>query len=198
MDTGLKDKILSGDGSRLATAEQRLRQRGIKLPAAPEPFGIYAAAVRTGNLLLAVHGLVSQPVFRLGSGVAVLLLIPKAARLGAGLTVVWRAGVSLSHMFVLGYGWFFVDALMVMVLAVIYVLLTRRHSHWGEPESMGGVRGERLPPRRARAGRPACDDPRGRRDSLHRSAAVISPEERGRRSEVSITDLSPEPTCVSF
>ncbi len=85
MDTGLKDKILSGDGSRLATAEQRLRQRGIKLPAAPEPFGIYAAAVRTGNLLLAVHGLVSQPVFRLGSGVAVLLLIPKAARLGAGL-----------------------------------------------------------------------------------------------------------------
>ena len=138
MDTGLKDKILSGDGSRLATAEQRLRQRGIKLPAAPEPFGIYAAAVRTGNLLLAVHGLVSQPVFRLGSGVAVLLLIPKAARLGAGLTVVWRAGVSLSHMFVLGYGWFFVDALMVMVLAVIYVLLTRRHSHWGEPKVWGG------------------------------------------------------------
>ena len=42
----------------------------------------------------AVHGLVSQPVFRLGSGafetmVAVLLLIPKTARLGAGLTVVW-------------------------------------------------------------------------------------------------------------
>ena len=42
----------------------------------------------------AVHGLVSQPVFRLGSGafetvVAVLLLIPKTARLGAGLIVVW-------------------------------------------------------------------------------------------------------------
>jgi uncharacterized membrane protein YphA (DoxX/SURF4 family) len=38
----------------------------------------------------AVHGLVSQPVFRLGSGafetvVAVLLLIPKAARFAAGL-----------------------------------------------------------------------------------------------------------------
>jgi hypothetical protein len=37
----------------------------------------------------------------------------------------------------LGYGWFFVDALMVMVLAVIYLLLTRRHSRWVEPESVG-------------------------------------------------------------
>ena len=51
MDTGPKDKILSGDGSRLATAEQRLRQLAIKLPVPPEPFGIYAEAVRTGNLL---------------------------------------------------------------------------------------------------------------------------------------------------
>jgi hypothetical protein len=79
----------------------------------------------------AVHGLVSQPVFRLGSGVfetvvAVLLLIPKTARLGAGLTVVWMTAVILSHIFVLGYGWFFVDALTVMALAVIYLLLTRR------------------------------------------------------------------------
>ena len=90
----------------------------------------------------AVHRLVSQPVFRLGSGVfetvvAVLLLIPKTARLGAGLTAVWMTGVILSHIFVLGYGWFFVDALMLMVLTVIYLLLTRRHSHWGEPESVG-------------------------------------------------------------
>ena len=90
----------------------------------------------------AVHGLVSQPVFRLGSGVfetvvAVLLLIPKTARLGARLTVVWMTAVILSHIFVLGYGWFFVDALMVMLLAVIYLLLTRRQSHWGEPESVG-------------------------------------------------------------
>jgi chromate transport protein ChrA len=69
--------------------------------------------------------------------VAVLLLIPKTARLGAGLTVGWMTAVVLSHIFVLGYGWFFVDALMVMVLAVIYLLLTRKHSHWGEPESVG-------------------------------------------------------------
>ena len=51
MNTGSKDKTLSGDSSRLATAEQRLTQLGIKLPAPPEPFGIYAEAVQTGNLL---------------------------------------------------------------------------------------------------------------------------------------------------
>src|SRR3954467_11689866 len=90
----------------------------------------------------AVHGLISQPVFRLGSGgfetgVAVLLLITKTARLGVGLTVVWITAVILSHIFVLGYGPFFVDALMVMLLAVIYLSLTRRHSHWSEREGVG-------------------------------------------------------------
>src|SRR4029077_5859162 len=90
----------------------------------------------------AVHGLVSQPVFRLGSGafetvVAVLLLIPKAARFAAGLVVVWMTAVLLSHIFVLGYGPFFFDALMVMLLAVIYVSLTRRLSHWSEREGVG-------------------------------------------------------------
>jgi chromate transport protein ChrA len=89
----------------------------------------------------AVHGLVSQPVFRLGSGafetiVAFLFLTPKTARLAAGLTVVWMTAVILSHIFVLGYSWFFVDALMVMLLGVIYLLLTRRQSYWGEPESV--------------------------------------------------------------
>ena len=51
MNTDSKDKIVSGDGSGLATAEKRLRQLGINLPAPPEPFGIYAEAVQTGNLL---------------------------------------------------------------------------------------------------------------------------------------------------
>ena len=92
----------------------------------------------------AVHGLASQPVFRLGSGVfetvvAVLLLIPKTARLGAGLIVAWMTAVILSHIFVLGYGPFFVDALMVMLLAVIYLSLTRRHSYWGERENVGTI-----------------------------------------------------------
>ena len=82
----------------------------------------------------AVHGLVSQPVFRLGSGVfetvvAVLFLIPKTARLGARLVIAWMTAIILSHIFVLGYGVFFVDALVLMVLAFIYLLLTRRHFH---------------------------------------------------------------------
>src|SRR5207248_11463753 len=51
MNTGSKDKILSGDGSLLAIAEQRLRELGIKLPEPPEPFRVYAEAVQTGNLL---------------------------------------------------------------------------------------------------------------------------------------------------
>ena len=90
----------------------------------------------------AVHGLISQPVLRLGSGVfetavAVLFLIPKTARLGAKLVILWMTAIILSHIFVLGYGVFFVDALVLMVLAVIYLLLAPRQSHRGEPESLG-------------------------------------------------------------
>jgi chromate transport protein ChrA len=99
----------------------------LKFAAVPDSVALFT------QMSQAVHGLVSQQVFRLGSGVfetvvAVLLLIAKTARLGAGLTVVWMAAVILSHIFLLGYGWFFVDALIVMVLAVIYLLLTRRQS----------------------------------------------------------------------
>ena len=101
--------------------------------------GVPDAVTLFTRMSQAVHGLVSQPVLRLGSGmfetvVAVLLLIPKTARLGTRLTVLWMSAVILSHIFVLGYGWFFADALMVMVLAIIYLLLTRRQYHWGEPE----------------------------------------------------------------
>src|SRR6476646_3162799 len=51
MNTGPKEKILNDDNSRSVTAEKRLTQLGIKLPVPPEPFGIYAEAVQTGNLL---------------------------------------------------------------------------------------------------------------------------------------------------
>jgi hypothetical protein len=51
MNTGSKDKILSGDGSRLAAAEQRLTQLGINVPAPTELFGSYVEAVQTENLL---------------------------------------------------------------------------------------------------------------------------------------------------
>ena len=57
--------------------------------------------------------------------------------------------VILSHIFVLGYGPFFVDALMVMLLAVIYLSLTRRLPHWGEPESVGTMAAQRTKASRA-------------------------------------------------
>lgn len=43
MNTSAKEQKVS--------AEQRLRELGIQLPASPEPFGSYVEAVQTGNLL---------------------------------------------------------------------------------------------------------------------------------------------------
>jgi enamine deaminase RidA (YjgF/YER057c/UK114 family) len=43
--------MVTRKGSRPASAEQRLKALGIKLPAPPEPFGTYMEAVQTGNLL---------------------------------------------------------------------------------------------------------------------------------------------------
>ena len=81
----------------------------------------------------AVHGLVSQPVFRLGSGaietvLVLLFLIPRTARVGAALIAIWMVGPILSHVFVLGYGWFFVSALATFFLACLYLFLTRTQS----------------------------------------------------------------------
>ncbi|MGZ6225155.1 MAG: RidA family protein, partial [Syntrophales bacterium] len=42
--------MVAREGSRPASAEQRLKELGIKLPAPPEPFGTYGEAVQTGNL----------------------------------------------------------------------------------------------------------------------------------------------------
>ena len=43
--------MVAGKSHRPASAEQRLQELGIELPTPPEPFGIYAEAVHTGNLL---------------------------------------------------------------------------------------------------------------------------------------------------
>src|SRR5260221_10417115 len=69
----------------------------------------------------AVHGLISQPVFRLGSGVfetmvAVLFLIPKAAKLGGGLAIFWMTAIFLSPIFVLGNGFFFFNCFLLLLL----------------------------------------------------------------------------------
>jgi enamine deaminase RidA (YjgF/YER057c/UK114 family) len=51
MSTNLKEQMVTREGSRPASAERRLKELGIKLPAPPEPFGTYVEAVQTGNLL---------------------------------------------------------------------------------------------------------------------------------------------------
>ena len=43
--------MVTHESSRPASAEQRLKELGIKLPAPPEPFGAYVEAGQTGNLL---------------------------------------------------------------------------------------------------------------------------------------------------
>ena len=43
--------MVTSEGSRPASAEQRMKELGIKLPAPPQPFGTYVEAVQTGNLL---------------------------------------------------------------------------------------------------------------------------------------------------
>ena len=58
------------------TAEHRLKELGITLPAPPEPFGTYAEAVQTNNLLFLTGMLPTQ-----GRGAAFI------GRLGAELDV---------------------------------------------------------------------------------------------------------------
>jgi enamine deaminase RidA (YjgF/YER057c/UK114 family) len=51
MNTNSQAQTASYEGAGSASAEQRLKELGIRLPAPPEPFGFYAEAVQTGNLL---------------------------------------------------------------------------------------------------------------------------------------------------
>jgi hypothetical protein len=60
----------------------------------------------------------------------------------------WMTAVILSHIFVLGYGPFFVDALMVMLLAVIYLSLTRPHHRF--TMAMAAIFHSTRPPNAAR------------------------------------------------
>lgn len=64
--------MVTHEGSRPASAEQRLEELGIKLPASPEPFGTYAEAVQTGNLLfltgmLPTEGRAAKFIGRIGA-----------------------------------------------------------------------------------------------------------------------------------
>jgi putative oxidoreductase len=95
----------------------------------------------------AAHGLISQPVFRIGSGVvetvlALLFLVPKTARYAAALIALWMLAALLSHIFVLGYGWLFADAVAIFVLPCLYLFLTRTQS--GGDGSDGATRAKTI------------------------------------------------------
>ena len=73
--------------SQSASAEQRLKDLGIELPAPPEPFGTYVESVQTGNLLfltgmLPTEGRAAKFVGRIGAELDVEVG-RKAARLAA-------------------------------------------------------------------------------------------------------------------
>jgi enamine deaminase RidA (YjgF/YER057c/UK114 family) len=64
--------MVTAEGSRLVSAEQRLKELGIRLPAPPEPFGTYVEAVQSGNLLflsgmLPTEGRVAKFIGRVGA-----------------------------------------------------------------------------------------------------------------------------------
>ena len=72
MNTNSQEQMGTREGSRPSSAEQRLKELGIKLPPPPEPFGTYAEAVQTGNLLflsgmLPTEGHVAKIIGRVGA-----------------------------------------------------------------------------------------------------------------------------------
>ena len=84
--------------SRPASAEQRLTQLGIKLPEPPEPFGTYAEAVQTGNLLfltgmLPTEGREAKFVGRIGAELDV-----EAGRAAAHLATLNGLAVVRQHL----------------------------------------------------------------------------------------------------
>jgi enamine deaminase RidA (YjgF/YER057c/UK114 family) len=79
-------------------AEQRLKHMGITLPAPPEPFGTYAEAVQTGNLLflsgmLPTEGRAATVVGRLGAELDVA-----AARQAARIAALNVLAVARQHL----------------------------------------------------------------------------------------------------
>jgi enamine deaminase RidA (YjgF/YER057c/UK114 family) len=59
--------MVTREGSRPASAEERLKELGIQLPGPPEPFGIYAEAVQTGPAHLAALNALAVARQHLGS-----------------------------------------------------------------------------------------------------------------------------------
>jgi enamine deaminase RidA (YjgF/YER057c/UK114 family) len=98
MDTDSTVGLVSGEGSPSTGAERRLKELGIKLPVPPEPFGTYAEAVQTGNLLfltgmLPTEGRAAQFVGRVGAE-----LDTEAGREAARLAALNALAVAREHL----------------------------------------------------------------------------------------------------
>ena len=98
MSTALKSQTGTPEGSRPGCAERRLKELGIDLPAPPEPFGTYAEAVQTGNLLfltgmLPTEGRVAKFVGRVGAELDV-----EAGRNAARLAAMNALAVARQHL----------------------------------------------------------------------------------------------------
>lgn len=81
-----------------STAEQRVNQLRIELPAPPEPFGVYAEAVQTGNLLfltgmLPTEGRSAKFVGRLGAELSV-----EEARAATRIAAINALAVARQHL----------------------------------------------------------------------------------------------------
>ncbi len=97
MDAAHVEK-LTAEGSRPVSAEQRLKELGIKLPVPPEPFGTYTEAVQSGNLLflsgmLPTEGRVAKFIGRVGAELDV-----DAGREAAKLAALNVLGVARQHL----------------------------------------------------------------------------------------------------
>jgi enamine deaminase RidA (YjgF/YER057c/UK114 family) len=90
--------MVTREHSNSTGAEQRLRELGIRLPAPPEPFGTYAEAVQTGNLLfltgmLPTEGRVAKFIGRVGAELDV-----EAGRKAAYLAALNVLAVAKEHL----------------------------------------------------------------------------------------------------
>jgi enamine deaminase RidA (YjgF/YER057c/UK114 family) len=84
--------------TRPASAEQRLKELGLTLPVPPEPFGAYAEAVQTGNLLflsgmLPTEGRTAKITGRVGAELDV-----EAGRKAARLAALNALAVARQHL----------------------------------------------------------------------------------------------------
>jgi enamine deaminase RidA (YjgF/YER057c/UK114 family) len=98
MNTKLKQETVTPEDAAPISAEQRLKELGIDLPAPPEPFGVYAEAVQTGNLLfltgmLPTEGRGAKFVGRVGAELDV-----EAGRKAAHLAALNALAVARQHL----------------------------------------------------------------------------------------------------